>query len=185
MAGSEPKGGLLQGCFRASLSGGSLGRNHGAEEMCTVRFRPHLVFSSTQFGRLGMAHVCIPINLLEKLETLFEPYSLTFAREPPTPIAPHTKCATGLGYCLRWFLDGALRVTQWLQEAGFLRCSSAGWDNAAGGGHLHVLKVIFRQLRVPFSVHGRNDSWSDLLGYYTNAKQYPPPHVCPCIPANY
>lgn len=148
--------------------------------------RPHLVFSSsTQFGRLGMAHVCVPINLLEKLETLFEPYSLTFAREPPTPIVPHTKCATDLGYCLCWFLDGALRVTQWLQEAGFLRCSSAGWDNAAGGGHLHVLKVIFRQLRVPFSVHGRNDSWSVLLGYYTNAKQCPPSHVCPCIPANY
>lgn len=33
LAGREPKGGLLYGCFRASLSGRPLGRCHGAEEI--------------------------------------------------------------------------------------------------------------------------------------------------------
>lgn len=44
---------------------------------------------------------------------------------------------------LRSFRDGVLLAAQWLEEAGFLSCSSAGWDNAAGGGHLHVLEVMF------------------------------------------
>lgn len=90
---------------------------------------------------------------------------------------PHVECTTGLVYCLHSFRDGALRFAQWLEGAGYLRCSSAGWDNAAGGGHLHVLKVIFQQLRVPVPVARRNESGAVWLCHCTNTWQCPPPHA--------
>lgn len=35
---------------------------------------------------------------------------------------------------------------KWLDEAGLLRCSSRGLDNAAEGGHLDVLKVSMQKI---------------------------------------
>lgn len=35
-----------------------------------------------------------------------------------------------------------VKLRQWLSDAGLLRCSSTGLDNAAGGGHVHLLEVV-------------------------------------------
>lgn len=72
--------------------------------------------------------------------------------------APHALIAAAIVCRLCLFRDGILLVAQWLEETGFLRCSSAGLDNAAEGGHLHVLKVIFRQYLVARAF------WLQLLG---------------------
>lgn len=83
--------------------------------------------------------IYLTINILTALGTLSRPVQIT----------PHARWI--LSIFLPSFRDGLLVVAQWLDEAGFLRRSSAGWDNAAEGGHLHVLKVIIQPLRAPVS----------------------------------